>query len=175
MCLCNNKLALWRWTYTPGLCTCLQSISVMRALTGCHFRLSWQLSRSSQSISSQPVCVCLGVQKFQGGAWRGTENPQGTVPWAAEYTRVYCTGSESGEAKFPVTPVPRPLVFGTMGRRHRKFKQAAFLLHIQPTVQFCELKGDCGKAQETRPGMFQKHEIGHWEHHKIRDIMLSVL
>ena len=79
----------------------------MRALAGCRSRLSWQLSRSSQSISSQPVCVCLGVQKFQGGgAQRGTENPQGILPGGAEYTRVYCTGvPKSGEAKFPVTPV----------------------------------------------------------------------
>jgi hypothetical protein len=63
------------------------------------------ISRSSQSISSQPVCVCLRVQKFQGGAQRGIENPQGILPWSAEYTRVYCTGvPQSGEAKFPVTP-----------------------------------------------------------------------
>ena len=68
MRLCNNKLALWPWTYMPGLCTCSQTISVLRALAGRRSRLSWQPSRSSQSISSQLVRVCLGVQKFQGGA-----------------------------------------------------------------------------------------------------------
>ena len=105
MRLCNKKLVLWPWTYTPGLCTCLQTISVMRALAGCRSRLSWQLSRSSQSISSQPVCVCWGCKNSRGGARRGTENPQGILRGGAEYTRVYCTGvPQSGEAKFPVTP-----------------------------------------------------------------------
>ena len=37
-----------------------------------------------------------------------------------------------------------------------------------------ELKGVFEKAQETRPEMSQKHEIGHWEHHKIIDISCSV-
>ena len=106
MGLCNNRLALWPWTYTPGLCTCSQTISVMRALAECRSRLSWQLSRSSQSISSQPVCVCLGVQKFQGGCMAGYRKPSGYFAGGgAEYTRVYCTGvPQSGETKFPVTP-----------------------------------------------------------------------
>ena len=34
-----------------------------------------------------------------------------------------------------VAPVPRHLVFKTMGRRHRKFKQAVFLLHVRSTVR----------------------------------------
>ena len=35
-----------------------------------------------------------------------------------------------------ITPVPRPLVIRTMGRRHRKFKQAVFLLHVRLTVLY---------------------------------------
>ena len=35
-----------------------------------------------------------------------------------------------------VAPEPRPLVFRTMGRGHRKFKQAVFLLHVQPAVLY---------------------------------------
>ena len=77
MRLCNKKLALWPWTYTLVLCTCSQTILVMRALAGCRSRLSWQLSRSSQSIGSQLVCVYLGVQKFQGGCTAGYRKPSG--------------------------------------------------------------------------------------------------
>ena len=40
------------------------------------------------------------------------------------------------------TPVPRPLVFRTMGRRHRKFKQAVFLLHVWPTL-YCTRQKFC--------------------------------
>ena len=56
-----------------------------------------------------------------------------------------------------VAPEPRPLVFRTMGRGHRKFKQAVFLLHVQPAVLyihdknyaaaiFCALLANCAHA-----------------------------
>ena len=92
MRLCNNKLALWPWTHAWTLYLFTDHFSDARISRMSLSTLMEAISRSSQSISSQPVCVCLRVQKFQGGAQRGIENPQGILPWSAEYTRVYCTG-----------------------------------------------------------------------------------
>ena len=63
-----------------------------------------------------------------------------------------------GSATLPrinVALAPRPRVFRTMERRHRKFKQAVFLLHVRPTIlhmtKIMQLHIYCACARRPRP------------------------
>ena len=91
-------------------------------------------------------------------------------------------GRRGSLPRINVAPVPRTLVFRTMGRRDRIFKPAAFLLHVRPTVLYTRLyTTKIMQLLYSAPAYVRAHLIPHvtilnshfWGGAKLRSLLIT--